>query len=88
MSERAAKVTPPDDEQDDDQITDSAAPDAATEDDAAAGDAETTPAPVTSGAEAVVRARSRTRASSTPSASRAERSCPSTTRFMIRTFVT
>jgi len=56
MSERAAKVTPPDDEQDDDQITDSAAPDAATEDDAAAGDAETTPAPVTSGAEAVVRA--------------------------------
>ncbi|PGF16965.1 acetolactate synthase, large subunit, biosynthetic type [Natrinema sp. CBA1119] len=56
MSERAAKVTPPDDEQDDDQITDSAAPDAATEDDSAAGDAETTPAPVTSGAEAVVRA--------------------------------
>jgi len=87
MSERAAKVTPPDDEQDDDQITDSAAPDAATEDDAAAGDAETTPAP-SRRAQKPSFARSRTRASSTPSASRAERSCPSTTRFMIRTFVT
>ncbi|WP_408957690.1 biosynthetic-type acetolactate synthase large subunit [Natrinema sp. 74] len=56
MSERAAKVTP-EDEQDDDQITDSAAPDAAAEADSA-GDAETetTVDPVTSGAEAVVRA--------------------------------
>ncbi|ADB61642.1 acetolactate synthase, large subunit, biosynthetic type [Haloterrigena turkmenica DSM 5511] len=54
MSERAAKVTQADEEaQDDDQITDSAAPDAAQEADAGS---ETTPAPVTSGAEAVVRA--------------------------------
>ncbi|WP_126661738.1 biosynthetic-type acetolactate synthase large subunit [Haloterrigena salifodinae] len=54
MSERAAKVTQADEEaQDDDQITDSAAPDAAQEVDA---ESETTPAPVTSGAEAVVRA--------------------------------
>ncbi|ELZ18414.1 acetolactate synthase large subunit [Haloterrigena salina JCM 13891] len=54
MSERAAKVTPADEEeQDDDQITDSAAPDAAQEIDA---ESETTPEPVTSGAEAVVRA--------------------------------
>ncbi|MDS0475640.1 biosynthetic-type acetolactate synthase large subunit [Natrinema sp. 1APR25-10V2] len=54
MSERAAKITP-DDEQDDDQITDSAAPDAATETESAA-ETETTTEPVTSGAEAVVRA--------------------------------
>ncbi|QRV14166.1 biosynthetic-type acetolactate synthase large subunit [Haloterrigena salifodinae] len=54
MSERAAKVTQADEEeQDDDQITDSAAPDAAQEADA---ETETTPEPVTSGAEAVVRA--------------------------------
>ncbi|QSW99765.1 biosynthetic-type acetolactate synthase large subunit [Haloterrigena alkaliphila] len=57
MSERAAKVTPADEEQDDDQITDSAAPDAAKELDA---DTESTPTeqaePVTNGAEAVVRA--------------------------------
>ncbi|MFA9502727.1 biosynthetic-type acetolactate synthase large subunit [Natrinema sp. H-ect1] len=54
MSERAAKVTPTDEEQDDEQITDSAAPDAATEEPAAG--TETTTDPVTSGAEAVVRA--------------------------------
>ncbi len=54
MSERAAKVTP-DDEQDDEQITDSAAPDAAGETESAA-ESETTTEPVTSGAEAVVRA--------------------------------
>ncbi|MGQ3410871.1 biosynthetic-type acetolactate synthase large subunit [Natrinema sp. LN54] len=53
MSERAAKVTPADDEQDDDQITDSAAPDAATD---AATESETTTDPVTTGAESVVRA--------------------------------
>jgi acetolactate synthase-1/2/3 large subunit len=51
MSERAAKVTPADDEQPDDQITDGATPDAATE-----TDAETTTDPVTTGAESVVRA--------------------------------
>jgi len=57
MSERAAKVTPTDDEQTDEQITDSAAPDAATEPDSAAEtESETTPEPVTTGAEAVVRA--------------------------------
>ncbi|ELZ17640.1 biosynthetic-type acetolactate synthase large subunit [Natrinema limicola] len=57
MSERAAKVTPTDDEQTDEQITDSAAPDAATEPDSAAEtESETTAEPVTSGAEAVVRA--------------------------------
>ncbi len=57
MSERAAKVTPAKDEQDDDQITDSAAPDAATEPDSAADtESEGTTEPVTSGAEAVVRA--------------------------------
>lgn len=53
MSERAAKVTPAEDEQDDDQITDSAAPDAAAD---AATDSETTTDPVTTGAESVVRA--------------------------------
>ncbi|WP_339102779.1 biosynthetic-type acetolactate synthase large subunit [Haloterrigena salinisoli] len=56
MSERAAKVTQADEEeQADDQITDSAAPDAAQEIDAES-ESETTPEPVTSGAEAVVRA--------------------------------
>ncbi|MFD1562741.1 biosynthetic-type acetolactate synthase large subunit [Haloarchaeobius amylolyticus] len=51
MSERAAKVTPPEDEQNDDQITDGAAPDAVTE-----SEGEATTEPVTSGAESVVRA--------------------------------
>ncbi|ELY47377.1 biosynthetic-type acetolactate synthase large subunit [Natronorubrum sulfidifaciens] len=55
MSERAAKVTPTEaDEQDDDQITDSAAPDAATDDTESA--TATTPTPVTNGAQSVVRA--------------------------------
>ncbi|TMT87311.1 biosynthetic-type acetolactate synthase large subunit [Haloterrigena sp. H1] len=57
MSERAAKVTPTDDEQTEEQIADSAAPDAATESDSAAdAESETTTEPVTSGAESVVRA--------------------------------
>ncbi|MXV62038.1 biosynthetic-type acetolactate synthase large subunit [Natronorubrum sp. JWXQ-INN-674] len=58
MSERAAKVTPAEsDEQDDDQIADSAVPDAATEAETDADTtAEPTPEPVTNGAEAVVRA--------------------------------
>ncbi|WP_226480155.1 biosynthetic-type acetolactate synthase large subunit [Natrinema amylolyticum] len=55
MSERAAEISPADDEQDDDQITDSAAPDAVTED-GTASDAETATDPVTTGAESVVRA--------------------------------
>ncbi|WP_121741248.1 biosynthetic-type acetolactate synthase large subunit [Natronorubrum halophilum] len=58
MSERAAKITPADgEEQDDDQITDSATPDAVTEvdTDADAG-SEPTPKPVTTGAESVIRA--------------------------------
>ncbi|MFA9426266.1 biosynthetic-type acetolactate synthase large subunit [Natronorubrum sp. A-ect3] len=55
MSERAAEVPPTDaDEQDDDQITDSATPDAATGDTESA--TETTPTPVTNGAQSVVRA--------------------------------
>ncbi|MFA9417861.1 biosynthetic-type acetolactate synthase large subunit [Natrinema sp. HArc-T2] len=57
MSERAAKVTPAEDEQDDDQITDSATPDAATADTTATDAAsEETTDPVTTGAESVVRA--------------------------------
>ncbi len=58
MSERAAKVTPADtDEQHDEQITDSAAPDAAQEVDGDAdADGESEPTPVTTGAESVVRA--------------------------------
>ncbi|WP_137288881.1 biosynthetic-type acetolactate synthase large subunit [Natronorubrum halophilum] len=58
MSERAAKITPADgEEQDDDQITDSATPDAVTEvdTDTDAG-SEPTPKPVTTGAESVIRA--------------------------------
>ncbi|RZH66816.1 biosynthetic-type acetolactate synthase large subunit [Natrinema altunense] len=51
MSERAAKIPPAEEEQDD-PITDSAAPDAAAE----TADSETTTDPVTTGAEAVVRA--------------------------------
>ncbi|SER81744.1 biosynthetic-type acetolactate synthase large subunit [Natrinema salaciae] len=54
MSERAAKISPAEEEQDDDQLTDGAAPDAAAEDDATI-DAEPTD-PVTTGAESVVRA--------------------------------
>ncbi|ELY51962.1 acetolactate synthase large subunit [Natronorubrum bangense JCM 10635] len=55
MSERAAEVPPTDaDEQDDDQISDSATPDAATGDTESA--TETTPRPVTNGAQSVVRA--------------------------------
>ncbi|MFP8951516.1 biosynthetic-type acetolactate synthase large subunit [Natrialbaceae archaeon A-arb3/5] len=58
MSERAAKVTQPDaDEQDDEQITDSAAPDAATDSEPdAESEAGSDTEPVTTGAEAVVRA--------------------------------
>ncbi|WP_254531262.1 biosynthetic-type acetolactate synthase large subunit [Natrinema gelatinilyticum] len=55
MSERATKITPADDEQHDDQIADGAAPDAATETDSVP-DAESERTPVTTGAEAVVRA--------------------------------
>ncbi|SIS03860.1 biosynthetic-type acetolactate synthase large subunit [Natronorubrum thiooxidans] len=55
MSERAAKVTPTDADEQDDQITDSATPDAATEDDADTV-SETTPTAVTNGAQSVVRA--------------------------------
>ncbi|OVE85865.1 biosynthetic-type acetolactate synthase large subunit [Natronolimnobius baerhuensis] len=56
MSERAAKITPTDDdEQPDDQITDSATPDAAAETETEA-DSESTPKPVTNGAESVIRA--------------------------------
>ncbi|ELY67423.1 biosynthetic-type acetolactate synthase large subunit [Natrinema versiforme] len=53
MSERAAEISPAEDEQDDDQITDSAAPDAATD---TTSESETTLDPVTTGAESVVRA--------------------------------
>ncbi|QLG48944.1 biosynthetic-type acetolactate synthase large subunit [Natrinema halophilum] len=56
MSERAAKVTPADEEQNDDQITDGAAPDAASETDSTANVESETTKPVTTGAEAVVRA--------------------------------
>ncbi|RKD98031.1 biosynthetic-type acetolactate synthase large subunit [Halopiger aswanensis] len=58
MSERATPVTQADaeEEQADDQITDSAAPDAAKPDPEADSASETTPEPVTNGAEAVVRA--------------------------------
>ncbi|MDQ2051579.1 biosynthetic-type acetolactate synthase large subunit [Natronolimnohabitans sp. A-GB9] len=56
MSERAAKITPADaDEQDDEHLTDSATPDTAREGDADT-ESETTPEPVTNGADAVVRA--------------------------------